>query len=88
VTLRQREEVKKWVDAHNIVNQKIKYVAQKIEELRNQLKGPKKYDGFIHVHGVVFAGTELELYDIKHNVTEKLVNKRFRIQDNGIQSEE
>lgn len=63
-------------------------MAQKIEELKNELKGPKTYDGFIHVHGMVFAGTELEIYDIKYTVTEKLINKRFRIQDNGIQSEE
>jgi uncharacterized protein len=88
VTLRQREEVKKWLDAHNLFNQKIKYVAQKIEVLKNELKGPRKNDGYIHVHGNVFAGTELEIYDIKYIVTEKLINKRFRIQDNGIQSEE
>jgi uncharacterized protein (DUF342 family) len=88
VTLRQRDEVKKWVDAHSLVSQKIKYVSQKIEELKNELKGPRKYDGFIHVHGMIYAGTELVIYEIKHTVIEKLTNKRFRIQENGIQAEE
>lgn len=87
VTDRQREEVKKWVDNYNAINQKVKYVIQKTDELKNQLKGPKTYAGFIHAQGTVFAGTELDMYDIKHNITEKLTNKRFRIQNSEIQSE-
>jgi uncharacterized protein (DUF342 family) len=88
VSLRQREEVKKWVDAHNVLNSKIKYVKQKIEELQNELKGPRSYDGFIFIQGNVYPGTELELYDLKHVIESTLTNKRFRIQNSGLQSEE
>ncbi len=87
ITARHREEVKKWVDAYNQISQKVKYVVQKIEELKNELKGPKTYTGFVHVQGIIYAGTELDLYDIKYSVTEKLTNKRFRILNSGIQSE-
>lgn len=87
VTDRQRDEVKKWVDAYNDINPKVKYVIQKADELKNELKGPKTYTGFIQVHGTAFAGTEFDMYDIKHSINEKLTNKRFRIQNSEIQSE-
>lgn len=87
ITARHREEVKKWVDAYNLLNQKVKYVVQKTEELKNGLKGPKMYTGFVHVQSTIYAGTELDLYEIKHCITERLTNKRFRILNSGIQSE-
>lgn len=87
VTDRQREEIKKWVDAYNQLNQKIKYVKEKAEELKAELKKPKSYEGFIHVLMNIYPGTELDLYGTKLPVTSLIVNKRFRLSENKVQTE-
>lgn len=88
VSGRAREEVKKWVDAYNLIAQKIKYVAEKIASAKKELDGPQQYEGFVYVQGLVFAGTELEIYGVKYSVTSTMSNKRFRVINSGIQAGE
>ncbi len=88
VSTRARDEVKKWVDAYNLIAQKIKYVTEKIESAKKDLGGPLQYDGFVYVQGSIFAGTELELYGVKYSVLSNMSNKRFRIINSGIQAGE
>lgn len=88
VTSRQKDEVKKWIDAYNLLTQKIKYVAEKTDELKKELDSPGQYDGFIFIQGMIYAGTEFDIYKIRHTVTENLTNKRFRIIQSGIQAGE
>lgn len=80
---RIRDEVKKWIDAHNNLAQKIKYVNQKKEELRSELEKPKIYTGFIKIPGSVFPVTEIDLYGMKLTVQETLVNKNFHLNEKG-----
>ena len=87
ITDRHREEIKKWVDAHNQLNQKIKYVREKAEELKAELKNPKTYNGYIQVLGNVYPGTELDLYGTKMQVNALLVNKRFLFCENSVKTE-
>jgi len=88
VSARAREEVKKWVDAYNLIVQKIKYVAEKIESAKKDLDGPRQYEGFVYVQGLIFAGTELEIFGAKYSVTSNMSNKRFRVINSGIQAGE
>jgi uncharacterized protein (DUF342 family) len=78
---RQLAEVKKWIDVYNGINTKIKYVHQKMDELRQKIEQTrtKTYDGFIKVAGNAFAGTELELYDRYFAVAATMTNARFRL---------
>jgi hypothetical protein len=80
-TDRQLAEIKKWIDAYNGINTKIKYVHQKIDELRQKIEQTKTktYDGYIKVAGNAYAGTELELYDRYFAVNTTMTNARFRL---------
>jgi len=80
-TDRQLAEIKKWIDAYNGINTKIKYVHQKMDELRQKIEQTKTktYDGYIKVAGNAYAGTELELYDRYFAVNTTMTNARFRI---------
>jgi uncharacterized protein (DUF342 family) len=80
-TERQLAEVKKWIDVYNGINTKIKYVHQKMDELRQKIEQTrtKTYDGFIKVAGNAFVGTELDLYGRYFAVNATLANARFRL---------
>jgi uncharacterized protein (DUF342 family) len=80
-TDRQLAEIKKWIDVYNGINTKIKYVHQKMDELRQRIEQTKTrtYDGFIKVAGNAFAGTELDLYGRYFSVNATLTNTRFRL---------
>ena len=74
-------EIKKWIDAYNGINTKIKYVHQKTDEMRELIEKTrlKNHDGFIRINGNVFPGTELELYDRYFVVSAVMTNKCFKI---------
>ena len=75
---RTREEVKKWIDAHNSISKKINYVQQNIEALKSEINNPKTYSGFIQVSGTVFPGVLLDMYGSKLSISSQIAGKRFR----------
>lgn len=87
VTDRVRDEVKKWVDAFNGLNQKVSYVQQKIKEMRALLTGPVEYQGYIEITGKVFPGTECDLYGVKFPITTLLTTKKYSLVNNTIHCE-
>jgi uncharacterized protein (DUF342 family) len=87
VTDRVRDEVKKWVDAYNGLNQKVSYVQQKIKEIRALLTGPFEYDGYIEITGKVFPGTECDLFGVKFPITTLLTAKKYSLVNNTIHCE-
>ncbi len=87
VTDRVRDEVKKWVDAYNGLNQKINYVQQKIKEIRAALTGPVEYQGYIEITGKVFPGTECDLFGVKFPVTTLQTAKKYSLVNNTIHCE-
>ncbi|MBN2036949.1 MAG: DUF342 domain-containing protein [Chitinispirillaceae bacterium] len=80
-TGRQLAEVKKWIDAYNASNTKIKYVHQKMEETRQKIDATstKSRDGFIKVANNAYQGCELQLYDRFFVVSSTMINTRFRL---------
>jgi uncharacterized protein (DUF342 family) len=87
VTDRVRDEIKKWVDAFNALNQKISYVGQKIKEIRSALTGPTEYTGFIEITGQVYPGTECDMYGVKFPITSLLSAKKYSLVENTIHCE-
>jgi uncharacterized protein (DUF342 family) len=87
VTDRVRDEIKKWVDAYNALNQKIGYVGQKIKEIRSALTGPTEYTGYIEITGKVFPGTECDMYGVKFPITSLLSAKKYSLVENTIHCE-
>jgi uncharacterized protein (DUF342 family) len=87
VTDRVRDEVKKWVDAYNGLNQKVSYVQQKIKEIRAALTGPVEYQGFIEITGKVFPGTECDLFGVKFPITKLLTTKKYSLVNSTIHCE-
>lgn len=88
ITARMRDEVKKWIEAYNNLNQKIKYVNQKKEELCKELEKPKIYTGFIKIPGTAFPVTEIDLYGVKMLIQQPIVNKKFHLSEKGIVEQE
>lgn len=87
VSGRQVAEVKKWIDAFNSVNTKIKYVRQKTEETRKQIEltKTKTHDGYVKVAGNVYPGTELDLYDKHFAVSTIMTNTRFKLNKSEVE---
>ena len=77
LTNRNREEVKKWVDAYNEMKKKISYVEGKIKELKVTLNNPGNLDGVIQVLDQCFPGTTISLYDVSMPINSICINKRF-----------
>ena len=77
LTDRNREEVKKWVDAYNEMKKKISYVEGKIKELKVTLNNPGNLDGVIQVLDQCFPGTTISLYDVSMPINSICINKRF-----------
>lgn len=88
ITDRHKDEVKKWVDAYNGISMKVKYVREKIEELKIQINAPKTYDGFIRVKGITFPGVDLNLYGFIFPVNNKMTSKKFTIKTDRIETED
>jgi hypothetical protein len=86
-TSRQLAEVKKWIDAYNALTTKIKYVHQKMDELRAMIDRTetKEHDGYIKVSGSVFHGTEMDLYGRFFVVSGIMNNLRFWLKKSEIQ---
>ncbi len=82
-----RDEIKKWVDAYNGLNQKISYVQQKIKEIRAALSGTFEYSGYIEVSGKIFPGTECDLYGVKFPVTKLMPAQKYSLVNNTIHCE-
>jgi uncharacterized protein (DUF342 family) len=86
-SVRLLAEVKKWIDAYNGINTKIKYIHQKMEELKQNIDQTrtKSYDGFVKVEGTAWQGVELELYDHYFSVATSMTNARFRLNNAEIE---
>lgn len=87
VSDRVKDEIKKWVDAYNGLNQKISYVQQKIKEIRAALNGTFEYSGYIEVSGNIFPGTECDLYGVKFPVTKLMPAQKYSLVNNTIHCE-
>lgn len=84
ITVRQRDEVKKWVDAFNNVNKKIKYVQTKVEALKQEYENPGDQGGFMQVLGNIFPGTTLDFYGIRLPIITVKTNEKFIVKDQTI----
>ncbi len=87
-TLRQREELKKWVDSYNSLNMKVKYIDKKEAEIKAQMSSPTNYNGFIKVSNTIYPGVKLDMYGVSHkDIKGKMTNKTFKLVDNLIEAE-
>lgn len=84
MTDRQRDEVKKWVDAFNTVTKKIHYVQTKIDALKLEYENPGNQGGFLQALGNIYPGTALDLYGIRLPITVIKTNKKFFVKDQTI----
>ncbi|MDD5674851.1 MAG: FapA family protein [Chitinivibrionales bacterium] len=84
VSVRQRDELKKWVDTFNNINMKLKYIQEKMGELTKRLDTPVSYDGFITIHGPIYPGTEIIMYGVRKVITQMVSNKTYRCKDRTI----
>ncbi len=85
LTDRHKDEVRKWVQNYNMLNEKIKYLKQKKEEIEQIIAKPATYAGFIQVNGTVFPGVEINLYGIPYIKGFPLNRKTFRLADKNIE---
>ena len=84
ITDRQKEEVKKWVDAYNAVKKKVAFVDGKINELQIAVEKPGNNDGFIQLQGHCYPGTTLILYDVSLPVSTVQVGKKYSLKGQTI----
>jgi uncharacterized protein len=84
---RQLEEVKGLVDAFNAMAAKVKYVRQKIDEVKERIERArqKDHDGFVEVTGSAFPGTVLDMYERYFAVASAMTNMRFTINKSEIE---
>lgn len=87
-SLKQRQELKKWVDAYNSLSMKIKYIEKKKAEIKEVMSSPANLNGFIKVKNTIYPGTKIDMYGISHkSIKNKMTNKVFRLIDSVIQAE-
>jgi len=87
-TMKQRQELKKWVDSYNSLNMKVKYIDKKEEEIKAQMNSPANYNGSIKVTNTIYPGVKLDMYGISHkDFKNRMTDKVFRLKDNVIESE-
>jgi len=87
-TVKQRQELKKWVDTYNSLSMKVKYIEKKESEITEVMNSPANYGGFIKVHGTIHPGVKLDMYGVSHKaIGAKMTNKVFRLVDNMVQAE-
>ena len=87
-TLKQKQELKKWVDAYNSLSMKIKYVEKKKAEIKEVMSSPANLNGFIKVNNTIYPGTKIDMYGVSHkSIKNKMTNKVFRLIDSVIQAE-
>lgn len=87
-TLKQKQELKKWVDAYNSLSMKIKYIEKKKAEIKEVMSSPANLNGFIKVKNTIYPGTKIDMYGISHkSIKNKMTNKVFRLIDSVIQAE-
>lgn len=87
-TLKQKQELKKWVDAYNSLSMKIKYIEKKKVEIKEVMNSPANLNGFIKVKNTIFPGTKIDMYGISHkSIKNRMTNKVFRLIDSVIQAE-
>ncbi len=79
VTDRQKLEMKKWIDAYNDLTMKLKYVDQKIEELKNAIASRTTFEGFIKISGDIYPGVIIDLYGITRIIKTQMSNTVFRM---------
>ena len=87
-SVKQRQELKKWVDAYNSLSMKIKYIDKKNAEIKEQMASPANLNGFIKVKGTIYPGAKLDMYGISHkSIKTRMTDKLFRLIDSMIQVE-
>jgi hypothetical protein len=87
-TLKQKQELKKWVDAYNSLSMKIKYVEKKKAEIKEIMSSPANLNGFIKVKNTIYPGTKIDMYGVSHkSIKNRMTNKVFRLIDSVIQAE-
>jgi hypothetical protein len=87
-TDRQRQELKKWVDAYNSLNMKVKYIDKKEEEIQAIMNSSANFNGYIKVLHTIYPGTKLDMYGISHKDIKTLfTSKTFKLMENQIQAE-
>ncbi len=64
VTVKQKQELKKWIDNYNNLGKKIKYVDKKLEEIKQHKEDPKNLDGVVECRGDIFPGVVIDFYGI------------------------
>ena len=86
VTDRHRDELKRWVDTYNNGTMKLKYIQDKMNELKKLLETPTSFDGFIKVSGNIYKGVEVLMYGMHKAIVTTQTAKTFRrSKDAGIE---
>lgn len=83
VTENQKAEMKKWIDSYNMLNVKLKYVQEKIDEITKAIDSPSSYEGYVKVTDGIFPGSILELYGKRKIINLRSGTKIFKIDKNG-----
>jgi hypothetical protein len=81
---RQRDEIKKWIDAYNAIKKKITYVESKITELSQINTETSDQSGFIYISDKCYPGTEIVLYDVSLPIKSILTGKRFLMRNKSV----
>ncbi|KMQ52472.1 Serine phosphatase RsbU, regulator of sigma subunit [Chitinispirillum alkaliphilum] len=83
----QRKEVRKWVDAYNKLTLKIKYVREKLEEIKSETKDWVEYNGFVYIAGQIFPGVKIDVFGKSIPQKPPMSNKKIRIDAGEINTE-
>ena len=80
--------MKKLVDSYNTINQKVKYIQKKADEIKEKIGKPRAYEGYVEIQGTVYPGTEINLYGNGERITSKMTHKTFRLDEDGMVTHE
>ncbi len=80
VTNYQREEVKKWIQTYNQMKMKVKYVEDKIDEIKRSIQERGDHQGHIYVSGQIFEGTQFDLFGASLPQKLPMTNKNIRVE--------
>jgi uncharacterized protein (DUF342 family) len=83
----QLAEVKSMIDSFNAMTAKIKYVRQKIDEIKEGIERAKNkdHDGFVKVTGAVYPGTIFDMYERYFVVSSVMTDMHFKINKSEIE---
>jgi uncharacterized protein len=84
---RMAEELKRWLNTFNDLTMKMKYVDKNMTDIKEKLKKPATYDGYIKIIGDIFPGSTLSFFGVAKTIKVTMTNKTFRIKDGSVDSE-